>query len=160
MENKIIMKLYKQIVLLAFFVLLSCDKLAVYQKMDAEFEHNRWFKNDSKIHSINIEEESSFTLFFDFSHVYNFQFSEIPIQFKIEYPDGTLSVEKIKLAIKDENGKDKGECMGDVCDLRQAVFTDKILKKGNYTISVSHQFNGEYLPNVIGVGLRMERTKI
>ena len=159
MENKIIMKLHKPLVLLAFFLLLSCDKLAVYQKMDTEFEDNRWLKTDSKIHSINIEEESSYTLFFDFSHVYDFQFSEIPIQFRIESPDGTLNVEKIKLAIKDENGKDKGECMGDVCDLRQAVFTDRLLKKGNYSISISHLFNGEYLPNVIGIGLRMERTK-
>lgn len=153
------MKSVKWLFLLVFACLFSCEKSGVYQKMDAEFKDNRWFKTNSKTHSINIEEDSSYTLFFEFRHVYDFQFQKIPIQFTIEYPDGTMSVEKIILSVKDKNGKDKGECMGDVCDLRQVIFKNKRLKKGNYTIRISNQFNGEYLPNVIGIGLQMVGAK-
>lgn len=150
------MKIIKSLFFIALFLMLSCDESAVYQKIDTDFEKNRWFKTVIKNHTIDIKKESAYTLFFDFRHVHDFQFAEIPIQFRIEDPNGTVSVEKIMLSIKDKNGKDKGECMGDICDLRQIVFSDKLLKEGNHTISISHQFEGEYLPNVIGIGLRLE----
>ncbi|PKP16396.1 MAG: hypothetical protein CVU07_07065 [Bacteroidetes bacterium HGW-Bacteroidetes-23] len=153
------MKLVKPLFFIAFFLLLSCDKSSVYQKIDNDFKDNRWFKTTIKTHTIDIQKESTYTLFFDFRHVHDFQFPEIPIQFRIENPDGTVSVEKINLSIKDENGKDRGECMGDVCDLRQVVFSDKMLTKGKHSISISNQFDGEYLPNVIGIGLRLEEIE-
>lgn len=153
------MNYLKPLLFIALFSLFSCDKSSVYQKIDNDFKDNRWFKTTIKTHTIDIQKESSYTLFFDFRHVHDFQFSEIPIQFRIENPDGTVSAEKINLSIKDDNGKDKGECMGDVCDLRQVVFSNKLLTKGKHTISISNQFEGEYLPNVIGIGLRLEEIE-
>lgn len=142
-----------------FFLILSCKKSSVYETTDTNFNNNRWFKSSIKKLTIEVYKESSYTLFFDFRHVHDFQFTEIPIQFRIENPDGTVRVEKINLSIKDENGKDKGECMSDVCDLRQVIFSDKMLTKGNYTISISNQIEGDYLPNVIGIGLRLEEIE-
>jgi len=41
-----------------------------------------------------------------------------------------------------------------------SVIKEKIkLAKGNYTITVSHRFDGPYLPNVIGVGLEIVKSE-
>lgn len=154
----------KKLKLLSIFILLlflSCDKTSVYQQSDTDFKDNRWLKSDIKTHTIEIvKENSSYSLIFEMRHVIDFQFPEIPIQFKIESPDGTVNLEKISLLIKDANGKDKGECMGDVCDLKQVVFANKELAKGIYTISISNKFGSEYVPNVIGIGLRLEENEV
>jgi hypothetical protein len=33
------------------------------------------------------------------------------------------------------------------------------LQKGNYKITISNNFNGPYLPNVIGIGIQVEKQK-
>lgn len=145
--------------LFVFFLMLSCDKSAVYEKTNRDFKNNRWYKTDIKTHTVEIGEEADYSLFLNFRHVYDFQFPEVIIQVKTENPDGTFTLEKMKLKIKDETDKDKGECMGDVCDLQQAVFTARKMQKGTYSIDISHQFDGEYLPNVLGVGLVLKKSQ-
>ena len=52
------------------------------------------------------------------------------------------------------------DCSGDICDLFYRIKENKKLVKGIYKISVSHNFEGaEYLPNVIGIGLNVDREK-
>lgn len=151
------MKLIKPILIIAILLLVSCDKTNIYATIDNNFKDNRWFKSSTRTLKLEVKKDASnYDLLFDFRHVHDFQFSEIPIQFRIEDPNGKVSIKKIMLSIKDEKGKDRGECMGDICDLRQVIFSEKELIKGDYTISISHQFQGEYLPNVISIGLSLK----
>ncbi|QBZ97299.1 gliding motility lipoprotein GldH family protein [Flavobacterium sangjuense] len=151
----------KTLLLLSLFAILtSCSKQGQFSQFDTFGEENRWQKSDAKTFEFDITDDSKlYNLTFRFSHVYDYQFASVPINFSIENPAGEKEDHTINLAIKDDNGKELGECAGDVCDLNYKVEENFKLQKGKYKITFSHSFEGPYLPNVIGIGLNVESVK-
>jgi hypothetical protein len=99
-------------------------------------------------------------LVFKFSHAYDYQFATIPVQFVIESPDGNKETLAIDLPIKESNGQQIADCSGDVCDLEYQIKTKAKFIKGVYKITLSHDFKqADYLPNVIGVGLDVDKAE-
>ena len=47
----------------------------------------------------------------------------------------------------------------DYCDITQVMFTDKKMLAGKYSVEVSQLFKGDYLPNVLGVGVQVSTSK-
>jgi gliding motility-associated lipoprotein GldH len=146
--------------LFLFGIITSCSKQTQFSRFDTFGEENRWQKTEAKVYDFTIEDDcQSYNIVFRFSHVYDYQFPAIPLNIVIENPDGKIE-ELIKdVPIKDDSGKDLGECAGDVCDLKYTIKERTKLPKGNYKITISHSFEGPYLPNVIGIGLNIENVK-
>ena len=143
-----------------FTVLISCSKQSQFSQFDKFGEENRWQKADAKTFEFDITDDTQlYNLIFRFSHVYGYQFASIPLNIVIESPDGKKEELKIDIPIKDDSGKDLGECAGDICDLNYKIEEKIKLQKGNYKITFSHSFEGPYLPNVIGIGLNVESVK-
>lgn len=138
----------------------SCNKVSIYDKFDDNFKENRWEEKDSKTYDFAIDDDTkSYDITFRFSHVYDYQFNSIPIHFTIINPKGEEQQKQIDLQIKDASGKEIAECSGDFCDLNYKLEEKTNLLKGNYKIIVSHSFKGPYLPNVLGIGLKVEEVK-
>ncbi len=143
-----------------FFLIVSCNKSEVYSKFDDGFPENRWQEKDAKTYDFTIDDDSKlYNITFRFSHVYDYQFNSIPVNFTIVNPNGETEKKQIDLKIKDASGKELAECSGDFCDLNYKLEENSKLLKGNYKIIVSHSFEGPYLPNVLGVGLKVETVK-
>ncbi len=151
----------KTLLLLSLFtILISCSKQNQFSQFDTFGEENRWQKADAKTFEFDITDDAQlYNLVFRFSHVYGYQFASIPLNVVIESPDGKKEELKIDVSIKDDSGKDLGECAGDICDLNYKIEEKIKLQKGNYKITFSHSFEGPYLPNVIGIGLNVESVK-
>lgn len=149
----------KTLLLLSLFTILISCKQSEYNKFVDFGEENRWQKSDVKTFEFDLTDDSQYNLIFRFSHVYDYQFASVPINFSIEKPNGEKENFSINLAIKDSNGKELGECAGDVCDLNYKIKEKTKLLKGKYKVMVSHSFEGSYLPNVIGIGLKVESVK-
>ena len=142
------------------FVVISCNKSEVYSKFDDGSPENRWEQKDTKTYDFTIEDDTKlYNITFRFSHIYDYQFNSIPINFTIVNPNGETQNKQIDLKIKDTAGKEIAECSGDFCDLNYKLEENVKLTKGNYKIVVSHAFQGPYLPNVLGVGLKVEAIK-
>jgi len=144
-----------------FFILISCTSSSTFNQFDKMPENNRWEKSDSKVYEFDITDDSKFyNIVFQFSHVYDYQFATVPIQFVIENPNGEKESLAVDMPIKGTNGKEIAECSGDVCDLKYSIKEKTKLIKGKYKITISHNFKGaSYLPNVIGIGLNVESIK-
>lgn len=138
-----------------FFILNSCTSSSTFSQFDKMPESNRWMQTDAKVYEFEIKDDSKlYNLVFEFSHVYDYQFQSVPIQFTIKSPDGKEENLAIDLAIKDSSGNQLAECSGDVCDLKYTIKEQTKLTKGNYKVTVSHNFKAApFLPNVIGIGL-------
>lgn len=151
----------KLLLLVSFLtILISCSKNQLSQF--ATFgEDNRWQQSDVQTFSFDITDDSQlYDLSFKFSHVYDYQFASVPIQFEIESPDGKTEKLNIDLSIKDSNGKQLADCSGDVCDLSYKIKEKVKFIKGIYKLKISHNFKGApYLPNVIGIGIKVENSK-
>lgn len=146
----------KLLMLLVFCVLASCDKNTVYKDFDRGFEDNRWLKADIKTYDFTITDASqSYDLILDFSHIAGYQFATIPVKLNIVNPDKSVTTENVDVVISDGPGNELGDCSGDICDLQQTIFENKKLEVGNYRIVLSNEFN-TYLPNILGIGIRVK----
>lgn len=148
----------KKLALFLFaFALASCTGESVFSKTDKGFAENRWQKSDIKTYEFKIEQSATpYEMQVFFSHIYGYQFEKAPLIAEITYPDGQLSSVKFDLILKDASGE-LGDCAGDYCDLTQKIELPKPLEKGKYKVRLMHDFNGEYLPNVLALGLRVEK---
>ena len=150
----------KILLLFGLLVLVaSCNTSSVYKK-DYEFDKNQWQKSDAKTFDFTIDDDAKlYDITFSLSHVFDYQFASIPLSFKWIKPDGTSDVISIDLKMKDENGKELGECAIDVCDLKHIIDSKVKLQKGKHQIIVSHTFDYDYLPNIIHIGLEVIKLK-
>jgi gliding motility-associated lipoprotein GldH len=141
------MKKYALIVIVLF--LFSCNNKSVFSKSDSNFPSNQWYKTDSKSFEFSIEDDTKkYDLVFNFGHVYDYQFEKVPMICSIENPNGKTETIPFTLQIKDENGKDAGECLGDICDLQYTIKEKMLLLKGKYKVTIANDFDNTYLPNV------------
>ena len=138
-------------------VCFSCEKDRVFYEMHSDFEENRWMAGNSQRYAFEIENSDVYSIHLLFSYVYGFQFSSLPMTFTLTDAKGNKTEWQQKLQILNSKGKELGECAGDLCDLQQAVHTGN-LSPGKYTISVSQQFPGDYIPNVLGLGISIYKN--
>jgi gliding motility-associated lipoprotein GldH len=144
----------------AFLLLISCSEKTDYKKFIKLPEDHRWLKSDSKIFEFTIDDDTKlYDVTFEFSHIYDYQFASVPIKIDVKNPSGEEEFHNIDFNIKDSKGKPLADCGGDICDMSMNVIEKTKLLKGKYQIKVSHDFNRPYLPNVIGVGIKVTQSK-
>lgn len=149
-----------KIKLLSFFLIIlaftSCNQRKIYDKLDKNFPENRWQKGAIKTFDFAIAEKArNYDVNVHFAYFSDFQVNPVPMTLKIIHPDGSEENRAINIIVKDQEGKETGDCGGDYCDIREAIFKNKALKKGSYKLSISQNFNGPYLPNVNGIGVEV-----
>ena len=142
------------------FVLTSCNKNEVYDEFNRDFSDNRWENKDVKSFEFeNTQYEGVYDIKLHFGHVSGFQFKEVPLEVEITTPDGKTEILPVAMKLIDDSGKDLGDCSGDICDVFQTIKTFQNLEKGKYKVAVKSKFAGPYLPNVLGVGIVVEKQK-
>lgn len=150
----------KIIMFLSLALLASCNEAVVFSESDRNFDDNRWITEDIKKFEFEIKQDiASADIFVEFSHIYEPQYDDVPVVIEIKSSHGETERIAVLLELKDSSGKDITECLGDICDLRQLVKDNASLPKGNYTITIQNKFPSQYLPNVLGIGIRVENQK-
>lgn len=134
--------------------LISCEKKQIYREFENEISAQRWTENDIKKHEFEILDMDKFyNVFIDISHVRGTEMNEFPVSFEVEKPDGTI--EKGDVIVNFKNT----DCLGDVCDVKFLVKEKVKLKKGKYKVQFSPKSKFGFVPNIIGVGLCVEKTE-
>jgi len=150
------MRNIKLVAVLFFITLSSCQQSKVYDQFDKDFDENRWQKTDVRTYEFDITQgATNYNMDLHFAHIGGYQFASVPIDISIETPNGSIISNKISLAITDENGKDKGDCAGDICDLYANVFENLPLEVGKYKVKISHNFQGAFLQHILGLGIEV-----
>ena len=101
--------------------------------------------------------EGLHTIKIHLSHIYDFESSKIPLEIAITTPNRTKEMLSIDLVVKDASGNDIGDCTGDICEVYYPIYSNVKLQKGIYTIKVKNNFKGAYLPNILGIGVIVEK---
>ena len=142
------------------FLLQSCNTNEIYNSFDRDFKENRWNTTDERIFEYsNTNSEALVALKVHFGHIYGYQFESIPLEVAITSPSGNSEVILFDLQLKDAAGNELGDCSGDICDVYFQIKPDAKLEKGKYTFRIKNNFNGSYLPNVLGIGISIEQQK-
>lgn len=148
----------KYILVLFGLFLVSCNKNTIHDSFERDFILNRWIMNEEQTFEFSIPEDSVYDIDLHFGHVYDFQFAAIPLELIFLNEEKVVSQKAIDLVIKNDKGEDLADCSGDICDLYQNIEKEVAMQKGNYTIKVKNKFPASYLPNILGLGIRVTKT--
>lgn len=152
------MKKFIILLIISGFLNSCSNPNKIYDKKYS-FSQNQWKLEDKKTFKFDIKEDGIYNITFLFSHVYDYQFVKIPLTFDIKDEKNRIETLPIILNIKDKNGKELADCAGDYCDLKYPLKQNIKLKKGQHKIFVSNNFDYKYLPNVIAIGVSVEKVK-
>ena len=148
---------FKLLFVLIFCLFQSCNKNEIYSAFDRDFQENHWTITDERVFEyLNTNSDTLVSLKLHFGHIYGYQFASIPLEVAITSPDGSTEIIPVDLQIKDASGKELGDCSGDICDVYFQIKPNYKLDKGKYSFRIKNNFNGEYLPNVLGIGISIE----
>ena len=150
------MKIKLLSILFFSLALISCNEKKIYDKLDKNFTDNRWQKAELKTFEFSIEEEArNYDVNVHFAYLSDFVINPVPMTVTILHPDNSAEKKEINIVMKDKDGKETGDCGGDYCDIRESIFKNEALKKGKYKITIQQNFDGQYLPNVNGIGIEV-----
>lgn len=150
----------KFLLLLLFVFLQSCNKNQVFSDIKDDFSNNRWTSNEVKVFEFNnVDAVGLHEIKLQLSHIYDYDFAEIPIDVELISPSGTKEVISFNLKLKNASGIDIGDCTGDLCDVYYTIKSNVKLEKGTYIFKVKNNFSGAYLPNILAVGMIVEKLQ-
>jgi gliding motility-associated lipoprotein GldH len=140
-------------------LLVSCDKNVVFEK-NVELPDNRW--EQKNIVTLEAEIKDTITphnLYINLRNAGGYQFSNIFIFFTTKTPTGKTERDTVELTLADPTGKWLGDGLGDIWDNR-VLFKDQFRfpEKGTYTFMLEQAMRFDPLPQVMDVGIRIEKS--
>ncbi len=154
------MRTILNLLLIAFAcVITSCNGDTVYKEFNRDFSENRWMKDDDRIYNFTIEEAGLYDVSIDFSHVYETPLNSAPVKLILTSGKEVLYNEPVSIMIRDENGKQVGDCTGDYCDITQKVLTAHKFDRGEYGIRLTNEIDFSFLPHFLGIGIKVTKSK-
>jgi len=90
-----------------------------------------------------------------------YQFSNLFIFFTTEMPNGKSERDTVELTLADERGKWLGDGLGDIWDNRILFKKNfRFPEKGIYTFKLEQAMRFNPLPQVMDVGIRIEKSGV
>ena len=144
----------KLLLLLALTLAFSCNKTEAYKEIIKDFPENRWQKADVKTFNFKFKNDvEAAEMELHLSHVYDPQYSMVPLSVTITYPSGKQENIFVNMPLKDDSGESLSDCAGDVCDLTTTIMDGAKFEKGDYKVTIQNQYQHEYLPNILAFGI-------
>ncbi|WP_430401007.1 hypothetical protein [Flavobacterium sp.] len=148
----------KTLLFLITVLFISCNSNSIYNEFNSDFDSNRWNSNEEVLFDFeNTNDTEPILIKLHIGHIYDFQFANVPVEVTIISPNGSSETINLDVRFKDETGKDLADCTGDICDLYVPIKDKTTLIKGNYKFVVKNKFSSSFLPNILGVGILIEK---
>lgn len=148
----------KSLLFFTAVLFVSCNPNYIFNDFNSDFDSNRWNSNEEVTFEFdNAKDIDTCSVNLHVGHIYDFQFASVPMEVTIISPDGSKETINLEVKFKDANGKDLGVCSGDICDLYTIIANNKKLIKGKYKFVVKNKFSSPFLPNILGVGILIDK---
>ena len=144
-------------------LLLSCIKGAVYEKHFA-FKGHRWTQKDSVQFSFNITDTASnYLLFLMMRHTEAYPFSNLWLKTNTRLPDGkSTGYLNTEIPLAEESGKWLGRGMNEIWEHKMPLTKNggamHFSQSGQYTISLKQIMRMNPLPEIMSIGIRLEKV--
>lgn len=144
--------------------LAACEpSSSVFQQQEA-IPGTRWKADFKPVFYFDITDSlATYNLYFLIRHTEAYPFSNIWLRFSIKGPkDSVAKSQQIEIPLAQDNGQWYGRNMAEIWEQRMPIATDKgpnILfpNAGRYRIQFEHLMRTDPLPEVMNIGLRIEK---
>ena len=152
--------------LLSLLLLAGCGPSPVYQRSEG-VPQTKWASAFKPKFSFQIEDTAAtYNLFFLIRHTEAYPFSNIWLAFSIQGPGDTVTKsQRIEIPLAAENGQWYGRGMNEIWEQRMPIATERgpnitFPKSGRYTVQFGQAMRTNPLPEVLNVGLRVEKIGV
>jgi len=148
--------------LLTFALLTGCMPSPFFQKEEA-MPKNEWAYNFKPTFTFDITDTTAnYKASFIIQHTQAYPYSNIWMWVYIKSPGDSLpKKERINITLAEASGKWLGRGMGEIWEQRMPLDLGdsiKFIRQGTYQISLEQNMRINPLPDILHVGLRIEKT--
>ena len=160
------MKIYQNkvsifLLTVVIFSLTSCSTIDIFEK-STPIPGHQWKYGLQPEYNFNVSDTSSFyNVYVILRHTDAYRYNNIWINFGSKFAGDTLQLRRLDITLgKDANGWE-GSGVGDIWEVRKSVTQGpiKFNKVGTYTFSLAQIMREDPLPEIISVGVRVEKVK-
>jgi gliding motility-associated lipoprotein GldH len=141
--------------------LTGCSRIDVFEKNIA-IPRQQWHYSLKPGFDFTISDTSSlYNLYIVLRHTDAYRYNNIWLNIGTQSPADTMQYQQFELQLGTDARGWEGAGMDDIWELRKSITRGpvKFYKKGNYTFSVAQMMRENPLPEIISVGVRVEKVK-
>lgn len=141
--------------------LTACTKLDEFEK-NSVVPQNQWSYAFKPAFNFEIKDTTaSYNLFIVLRHTDAYRYNNIWLNVGTQSPGDTTRYQKFELQLGSDAKGWEGTGMDDIWELRKLITNGpvKFNKAGMYNFSVAHIMRENPLPNIMSVGIRVEKIK-
>lgn len=137
----------------------SCDKNVVFEK-NVKFPENRWAQNNVlSLETVIDDTITPHSIYINVRNAGGYQFSNLFIFMTTKTPSGKAERDTVELTLADASGKWMGDGLGDIWDNRLPFKHNfRFPEKGTYTFLIEQGMRIDPLPQIMDVGIRIEKN--
>ncbi len=154
------MKYLFPIVVALLIFTAGCDDGALFQQ-SSSIGPEGWSVENVISYEFDIEEKDKrYDMFIDLRNSGSYEYSNLYVFFKLEFPNGKQSVDTVECFLADPTGRWYGSGLGDVYDNRIRVKKGVSFPlNGKYRVSIEQAMRKETLDGILDVGFRLSNSK-
>ena len=138
----------------------SCDRNVIFEK-NVKLPENRWEQKNIIVLKTEIKDTlTPHNIYINVRNAGGYQFSNLFVFFTTQTPSGKMERDTVELTLADESGKWLGDGLGDIWDNKLSFKNNfRFPEKGIYTFQLEQAMRIDPLPQLLDVGIRIERVK-
>ena len=152
--------LFGLIAVLSCFV-NSCTQLEVFEK-NTTIVHNNWLTTLQPSFDFVIKDiKARYNLYIVLRHTDAYRYNNIWLNVGTQSPGDSTRFQKFDLQLGSDAIGWEGTGMDDIWEVRKLITNGPVTfnKAGNYHFSIAHIMRENPLPNVLSIGLRVEKIQ-
>lgn len=141
--------------------LTACTRLDVFEK-NIVIPKNQWLYSLQPTFDFTITDTTaSYNLYIVLRHTDAYRYNNIWLNVGTQSPGDTIRYQKFDLQLGTDAKGWEGTGMDDIWEVRKLITNGPVRfnKEGNYRFSVAHIMRENPLPNIMSIGIRVEKVK-
>lgn len=148
-------------ILVAVLFCAGCDPERVYEQ-NYTIEDNKWYIDTIPSFTFTIEDTTqAYTIYYNVRNAVSYPYYNLYVMYYLLDEQGNqLSARLQELILMDaKTGKPLGDGLGDIFDHQIIALKNyKFNKKGNYTFKIKQYMRQDPLPDIMSIGIRVEKA--
>ena len=140
--------------------LTSCDQNMIFDESQG-IENNLWLADDIKTYAFDVTDTlSPINMFVNMRTTVDYPYSNIYVFLYSEFPNGTTDKDTLEFVLAENDGKWRGENSGTVVEFSGLIASGvRFSTPGTYSFQLQHAMREQELPEVIDIGIRVEKME-
>lgn len=143
------------------FVCWACDPDRVYEKYN-DIPENQWFIDSLQTYTFTIDDPAlAYNLYYNVRNSISYPYYNLFVTYYLTDAKGKqLSSQLQELMLMDaKTGKPLGDGVGDIFDHQISLLSNyKFPQKGSYTVKIKQYMRKDPLPEIMSIGIRVEKA--